>query len=1243
MASQSVWSRGTGGDVDIKSGESRVAEGSSRRCACHRPLSNCAARGFRYLTSPAGFRCNEVLDSAARHADHGGVIGEWTILFVGLAYLGGLFAVATYGDRIAKRWNVRAGRPVIYALSLGVYCTSWTYFGSVGIASRTGLDFIPIYLGPILVFALGWRLLQSVAELSKRHNIASIADFLSSRYGNNEALGALVAVIAVIGIVPYISIQLKAVSTSIEVMIAAPGWTADAATQGTGIAGLSMLVTVTMGVFAILFGTRHIDTTEHQDGMILAIAVESMVKLVAFIAVGGFVVFGIMGGPFAFLERATTDPFVSNLFSGRLDGGRWFTMTLLASFAILLLPRQFHVSAVENTNRDEIRRAAWLFPAYLVAINLFVIPIAVAGLLLLPKGADGDTFVLALPVDAGNGLFALVAFLGGLSASTAMVIVECIALSIMVCNNLVVPLLLRRHGERSALHKDMGETLIFIRRWAIVFVLGLAYAYYQMIGTSAALAQVGLLSFAAIAQFAPAFFGGLVWRRATARGAMLGIIGGFLVWFYTLLLPSFADAGWIARDFLDDGPFGIGLLRPRMLFNMTFDPLTHGVLWSLLVNFAGYIAGSLMRLPTPIERVQATSFVTRELQTGSGTGFKLWRTTVSAERLQETVARYIGEDRAKAAFADFVAQRGMEPSPAAEADVRLIRFAEHLLASAVGVASARLVIALLLERNSTHASGAMRLLDDASAAIQHNRDLLQSAIDNVDQGLAVFEPGMTLICWNNKLQEFLGPANDLARVGTPMLEMIGDFLSRTESGLEARDDRVHRMAVAHGVFRERCRDTGQVFEVRSSPMPDGGVVITFIDATESVVAAEALQRSNESLERRVTERTAELTLLNAALATAKADADAANLSKTRFIAAASHDILQPLNAARLFTSGLVDRLKRTKEGELVRNVDSSLEAVEEILSALLDISRLDAGAMKAEIAPFRIDDILQALAVEYGPAARKKKLALKVMPCSLTVASDRKLLRRVMQNLLSNAIKYTREGRVLMGCRKCGGMLRIEVYDTGPGIPEAKRHLIFREFQRLNTDNDGTPGLGLGLSIVERMAKVLNSRIIVRSVPGRGSMFSIDVPIAPAEPALALPKRRKFQPPSLVGSVHALVIDNERTILEGMDLLLSGWGNIVHKAASQADALAAFELSAGKIDIILADYHLNNDDGISVIRALRKLARRHIPAVLITADRTPAVADLAVAHDVHLLRKPVKPAALRAAMSHVLIRAEAAE
>ena len=1172
------------------------------------------------------------------------MLQSWMIFFFGLAYLGGLFAVATWGDRPANRRKPGSPRPFIYALSLGVYCTSWTYFGSVGIASRSGYDFLPIYIGPILVFALGWRLLQRIAEIAKRQNIASIADFLSARYGKSEALGALVAGVATIGVVPYISIQLKAVSSSLQTMITDPLFPDAIMPVMQRADGLSILVALTMGVFAILFGTRHIDTTEHQDGMILAISVESIVKLVAFIAVGLFVTLTMMGGFERLAAHVTSDQNILAVFAKGLNGTRWLTLTLLAAIAIILLPRQFHVAVVENAAPSDIRRAAWLFPLYLIAINIFVIPIAIAGLVLLPTGADGDTFVLALPVSAQSSIFAMIAFIGGLSASTAMVVVETIALSIMICNNLVVPLLLRRRAERPEILHDMGKTLITIRRLAIALVLVLAYGYYRMIGSSAALAQVGLISFAAVAQFAPAFFGALIWKRATSRGAMAGLMAGTAVWAYTLLLPSIADAGWIGKGLIEQGPFGLSYLRPRMLFGMDLDSLSHGVLWSLAANISAYVGFSLSRAPTPIERIQATSFVTRDFTAGTGTGFRLWRTAVTVEKLEQTVARYLGEARARSAFAEFFTQRGMTQKPAVEADVRMLRFAEHLLARAVGVASSRLVMALLLERHSAHPRGAMRLLDDASAAIQHNRDLLQSAIDNVEQGIAVFDSEMNLSCWNASFHDHLKLSNELGRVGAPMREIVLEFLRTTDGGEASLEDRLRKMAMSHEQFRERVSDSGQVLEVRSNAIPDGGVVITFNDATESVRAAEALQKSNEELERRVVQRTKELTRLNGELAVAKAAAESANLGKTRFIAAASHDILQPLNAARLFTSSLVERLKRSNDGALARNVDSSLEAVEEILTALLDISRLDAGVMTPELSIFRIDDLMETLSTEYAPAAAKKNLVLKAMPCGATIETDRKLLRRVMQNFISNAIKYTKSGRVLMGCRRKGRTLRIEIHDTGIGIPNSKRELVFQEFQRLSEDDSSATGLGLGLSIVERVARILGSDITLHTTHGKGSMFAITVPLS----QVAIPRVRsknvpRQQRPGLGGTTEVLVIDDEPAILDGMKHLLNGWGCSAHIALGSAEAFRAYDSAGGKIDMILADFHLDKEDGISLINELRRKARRPIPAILVTADRSLAVTDQATIHDIHVLRKPVKPAALRAAMSHLEIKAIAGE
>lgn len=1164
------------------------------------------------------------------------------IIVFGIAYIGLLFAVASWGDQkstASRRWRAR---PLIYALSLGVYCTSWTYFGSVGLAASNGFDFLPIYIGPILLFTIGWRLLQVIAGIAKKQNITSIADFIAARYGKNEPLGALVAAIAVIGIVPYISLQLKAVAFSLQVVMGGQEAAGSGLPNGEVVA---LIVTIAMAVFAILFGTRHIDTTEHQDGLVLAISVESIVKLAAFLAVGLFVTFSLANGPSHLLEMASQRPDVIALFAKDLDGGRWVTMTLLATFAVVLLPRQFHMAIVENSDPNDIRRAAWLFPLYLVAINLFVVPIAITGLLMLPEGTDGDTFVLALPVFAGNGILTMITFLGGLSAATAMVIVETIALAIMVCNNLVVPLILRHRDKRGHRGKEMGELLFAIRRTSIVVILGLAYSYYSMTSSSAALAQIGLISFAAVAQFAPAFFGGMMWRRGTARGACAGMVGGFLLWAYTLLLPSFADSGWISPHFITDGPWGINLLRPRTLFNLEFDPLTHGVIWSLAANIAIFIGVSLLRQPTLAERAQAGIFVARDTP-ASGTSFKLWRTTLKWGDVEDTVARYLGPERAQEAFEEYAAQNKIQRSRSTEANIQLLRFAEHLLASAVGSASSRLVIKLLLEGHTKNVRGGAQLLDDANAAIQYNRDLLQAAIDNVKQGIAVFDPELNLICWNRQFEDLLRLPHHAYRIGTPLNEVMRHFLvlavGEAEAGSNTVDDLVRKISQTHETFQMRLSESGMVVEVHSGVMPDGGSVVTFADITDSYVAAEALQRANESLERRVAERTAELTSLNAELERARALAEVANQDKTRFIAAASHDILQPLNAARLFSASLMERHSKSKDRDLVRGVDLSLESVEEIIGALLDISQIDAGATKPEKSVFAIGEVLQALAIEFAPIARDKGLRFRIVTSGVHVETDRKLLRRVLQNLISNAIKYTPSGGVLVGCRRSPNGLKIQVHDTGHGIPPDKQKDIFREFERLN-HGYGQAGLGLGLSIVERIARMLGLAIELRSETGKGTVFGITVPLGRATHQRMKSPKTPLTRRGLGAVLNVLVVDNEESILAGMTALLSGWGCQVLTAASAAEAIAAFESADGRVDLILADYHLHRDDGVALVDRLRTRARRQIPAILITAEPSKQVQDLAIAHNIQYMRKPLRPAALRAAMNHAVMHHEAAE
>ncbi len=680
----------------------------------------------------------------------------WAVVGIALAYIGFLFAVASYGDRARPRAGQRGSRPLIYPLSLAVYCTSWTFFGSVGLASKQGFDFLTIYIGPVLMIGLGYPLILKIVRLAKAQNITSIADFIAARYGKSQAVAVMVTIVAVIGAVPYIALQLKAVSASLVTILGHDHFAlAEFAGEVPVVGDLAFLVAVTMAVFAVLFGTRQIDATEHQKGLMLAIATESVIKLVAFLVVGIYITFFLFGGPRDLWTKAASLGGVLPIFTTGFDPANWITMTVLSSLCFLLLPRQFHVAVVENNGESELRRASWLFPLYLLLINLFVVPIAIAGLYLFPQGSvDSDMFVLALPLSAKADSLALFTFIGGLSAATAMVIVESVAVAIMVSNDIIVPLTLRLRGAGPGARGDMGAVLLTARRFCIFAILLLAYLYYHLAGEGQ-LAQIGLLSFAAVAQFGPAFFGGLFWRQANARGAITGLAIGAAVWAYTLLLPSFVASGLLDRSILDLGLFGIDALKPQALFGLEAAPLAHGVFWSLSLNIFAFITVSLLTSATPIERLQASIFV-RADGTSIAPSFRLWQSTVAVEELISTVARYLGEERTRRSFENFAQSRGIPLDPKREADAHVLRFAEHLLASAIGAASSRLVLSLLLRKQNVSNKAALRLLDEASAAIQYNREILQTALDHVRQGIAVFDKDLQLVCWNRHFGEMLG-------------------------------------------------------------------------------------------------------------------------------------------------------------------------------------------------------------------------------------------------------------------------------------------------------------------------------------------------------------------------------------------------------------------------------------------------------------------------------------------------------
>jgi Na+/proline symporter/nitrogen-specific signal transduction histidine kinase len=635
------------------------------------------------------------------------------------AYLLLLFAVASFGDRRAQQGRSVIGNAWVYALSLAVYCTAWTYFGSVGRAASAGVWFLPIYLGPMLAMVLAWVVVRKMIRIAKAYRITSIADFIASRYGKSPLLAGLVTLITVVGIVPYIALQLKAIASGFEVLTTPLGQ--PHAPAGPWWSDSTLYFALALAAFTIVFGARRLDSTERHEGMVAAIAFESVVKLLAFLAVGLFVSYGMFNGLGDLFERARAVPALRDLLT--LGQGKafayeqWFALTLLSMLSVIFLPRQFQVMVVENVDERHLKRAVWVFPLYLLLINLFVLPIALGGLLYFGPGRmDAEGFVLSLPLAHGQQALALVAFVGGLSAATGMVIVETIAVSTMVCNDLVMPLLLRlrRFGRRSG--GDLGGVLLGIRRAAIVGVLLLGYVYFHVAGEAYALVSIGLISFAAVAQFAPAMLGGMYWRGGTRSGALAGLLAGFALWAYTLMLPSIAKSGWLGTGFLEHGLFGIELLRPEQLLGLRgLDGLTHSLFWSLLANVAAYVGVSLRRAPSAAETSQALLFVDVFARTSAhAAGPAFWQGRANAADLLALLGRFVGLPRATSLFEGYAQRAGAAGIGQIVPDARLVQFVETELAGAIGSASARVMVASVVEEEPLAIDDVMRILDETS-------------------------------------------------------------------------------------------------------------------------------------------------------------------------------------------------------------------------------------------------------------------------------------------------------------------------------------------------------------------------------------------------------------------------------------------------------------------------------------------------------------------------------------------------
>ncbi len=641
------------------------------------------------------------------------------VLVTALLYVALLFAVAFLGDRRA-----RSGRlgwlqsPVVYTLSISIYCTSWTFYGAVGSAVRGGLDFVTIYLGPTLVFIGWWVLLRKIVRIAHAQGITSIADMVSSRYGKSTSLATLVTLIAVVSTTPYIALQLKAVATSFQV-ISNSGPDALGGTHDIGSEfQIGFWIAVGMAVFTVIFGTRNVDAKERHHGVVAAIALEAVVKLVALLAVGLLAVFGVAGGPEAVFALASPEM----LHAHDAFGPRWATVTFLAAAAVICLPRQFQVTVVENVDESHLRTAAWLFPLYLFLLSLFVLPIAIAGLNYLPAGADPDMFVLTLPIWASRHDIALLSFLGGFSAATSMVIVACIALSTMISNHIAMPLAMRLGWVSRSASGEIRHFLLLSRRISICGMMALGFAYFRLGGDSEALASIGLIAFAGAAQVLPCLIGGLFWRQANAAGAYTGLLAGAVLWAYTLFLPSFGGDLVVSHQVLADGPFGIGLLRPQALFGLAgADPLVHSIFWSLSLNTLLFVVVSLCREPRPLERLQSTLFVD-VFRTPAEAATGLLRRSAATRDLSAIAQRILGVDAAQRLFRQAAQQQGRGDAVPV-ADNAFITQLERTLAGSIGSASAHAMISQVVTGQTISLDALVRIADETQRMRDHSRQL----------------------------------------------------------------------------------------------------------------------------------------------------------------------------------------------------------------------------------------------------------------------------------------------------------------------------------------------------------------------------------------------------------------------------------------------------------------------------------------------------------------------------------------
>ncbi|MFT6195456.1 MAG: Na+/proline symporter/signal transduction histidine kinase, partial [Cognaticolwellia sp.] len=1105
---------------------------------------------------------------------------------------------------------LRKSQAIIYALTLGVYCTSWSFLGTTGQASSNFISHLPIYLGPILLFIFAWPFIQRIISVSLKLNLTSIADLLAARFGKSHNLAILVTIVALVGTMPYIALQLKAIVYTFQQL---------QAERSLANWHFGLIVSVVLAGFTIVFGVRNIDVTERHPGVMLAIAFESLVKLFAFAAVGIFVTYVLFDSPMEIWRRSSTILNVEqqlnfpNIMS-------MFAMLVITMAAFLSLPRQFQVMVVELKDEKDTWLSRRIFPLYLLIFAIFAVPLGLAGQLLLGDSVPSDAYVLFLPWYHQQPWLTLLSFLGAISAASSMVIISSIALSTMLSNEIVFPWLYRANKHHETDYDNFRLRLLTIRKVLILFVILLGYGVFLMTSPDT-LSSLGEIAFGAFAQLTPALIAAFYWRRATLTAVYGGIVIGFGTWLTLNFLPQFG---------LYPNPFEGGFLPANSMASLL----------SLSTNIIAMWLLSHVSRQSVQERMQVSLF----MEYKAPKVLQLQRNKqINYQELELLLSRFVGEEKSSASFIKFQCSTDKTQMSNVAYNQRLLQHTENTLASVMGAPSARLVLSSALDGRDIALDEVAVLVEEASSQRQqYSQDLLQSAIENASEGISIVDSELNLVAWNKKYVDLFNYPSELVFQGSPVSDLIRFNILRGLCGVGKVDEQVNKrlMHLRNGSphSSEREHSDGRVIRIEGNPLPGGGFVMLFSDITVYRQAERGLIEANVDLETRVLERTQKLEQTNDALALARKKAEQSHINKSLYLKACSHDLMQPLEAARLFTSALAGQGNlTTKQQRQVDNIDHSLKVANDLVADLAEISRIESGNIKLNISSFSLKSLFDDIAKEFSASAMEHKVEFRVRSNTMWLRSDRSLLRRILQNLIGNAFRYASPGKILLGARAKGDMVDIQVLDNGPGIPEEKQTMVFEQFTQLdNQQSSSAGGLGLGLNITQSLAKLLDHPLTLSSQVNMGCKFTVEVERTCTQQESVVTK-----PAVNLGlrNVTVMCIDNDSDVLSGMVELLSVWGCNVLAADSYHQALSIFDGHKNDIEILLVDYQLDgNFNGIALITELRKLSRHYVPAVLITATTDNSLEEKALVADISFMRKLIKPAALRAMMSSMLTK-----